>query len=336
MYILDNAVQTRYQHVMEIETLLTKSFNWRFEQQKSIDKDFEAIRLFAGQSDGIEGMLIEQYGELILASLYNSELSNSKDRILEFLNLYFPKKSILIKARDEMNAGKFVYTNNDKYSTDSILSCIENGLKYEIHTDPRHDYGLYLDTKAARNYLRANSKNKNVLNLFSYTCAFGIAAMKGDAKSVTNIDPNKEYLEWGQHSADLNQIQFKKYPDTTQAYLARHNRRLESGKDSPYDLIVVDPPAFLVGRGSNRLARNLWPTWMQALKDSRCREFIIIINDKSLGRQKNLSDFFTQGLGESIEIIPIKQSFDVIGQELNSTNDPFYFNPAIFSIKKYD
>ncbi len=321
---------------MEIENLLSKSFNWRFEREKSIDKDFEAIRLFAGQSDGIEGMLIEQYGELILTSLYNSKLSKYTERFLEFLNSYFPNKTILIKARDENTKGKFIYSNNEKYNIDAILNCVENGLKYEIHTDPRHDYGLYLDTKAARNYLRDNCKNKNVLNLFSYTCAFGIVEMKGAAKSVTNIDPNKEYLEWGQHSADLNQIQFKKYPDTAQAYLARHSRRLESGKDSPYDIIVVDPPAFLVGRGPNRLARNLWPTWMKGLKDSGCHEFIIIINDKSLGRQNDLSDFFKKGLGENIEIIPIKQSFDVIGQEINNSDDPFYFNPAIFSITKYD
>jgi 23S rRNA G2069 N7-methylase RlmK/C1962 C5-methylase RlmI len=318
---------------MDIENILSKSIKWR-QSQNSNSNENEAIRLFAGTSDGIDGLLIEQYGELILATLYNPELSQYQSKFLTFLTQYFPKKAILIKARDLKDSGKFKYSHNNDYNKDSILHCYEDDIKYEVHTDPRHDFGLYLDTKSARSFLRKISKNKNILNLFSYTCAFGIAAMKGEATSVTNIDPNKDYLNWGQKSADLNNIKFKKYPDTTQDYLARHVRRLNSGKDRPYDLTVVDPPAFLVGRGSNRLARNLWPTWMEQLKESGCKEYIIIINDKSLGRQKNLVEFIKEGLGDNLNIDKIAQSFDVEGQSLNKQEDPFYFNPVVFHVRK--
>ena len=320
---------------MDIEKLLKQSINWRVEHNLG-DCDFtkEAIRLFAGFSDGIEGLLIEQYGELLLVTLYNPELNIYKEKILQLLKNIFPEKPIIIKAREGKDTGKFHYTNNEHYQIDQILTCHEGDIEYEIHCDPRHDFGLYLDTKAARTYLRSICVGKTVLNLFSYTCAFGIAAMKADALSVTNIDPNKDYLDWAQKSADLNNIKFKKYPDTTQSYLARHIRRLNDNKDQPYDIIVVDPPAFLVGRGSDRLARNLWPKWMECLKSSGCKKFIIVINDKSLGRQKNLHQFFKDGLGEDLIIKEIPQSQDVAGQGLNNQNDNFYFNPVIFSIDK--
>jgi 23S rRNA G2069 N7-methylase RlmK/C1962 C5-methylase RlmI len=320
---------------MDIEKLLKQSIDWRVVRY-SANGDFSkvAVRLFAGNSDGIEGLLIEQYGNLVLVTLYNSKLNIYKDKILQTLNECLSEKSIIIKAREGKDTGKFHYTNNEHYQIDQILTCHEGDAEYEIHCDPRHDYGLYLDTKAARNHLREICLDKTVLNLFSYTCAFGIAAMKGKASSVTNIDPNKEYLDWAQNTADLNNVKFKKYPDTTQSYLARHIRRLNDQKDLPYDIIVVDPPAFLVGRGSERLARNLWPEWMDCLKNSGCKRFIIVINDKSLGRQKNLHQFFKDGLGEDLNIKPITQSLDVQGQGLSHENDKFYFNPAIFSIEK--
>lgn len=312
-------------------SLIDQSISWR--RQKVADPN-QALRMFAGISDGIEGLLIEQYGPFILASFYNPELYTHKKDILNKLITLFPERSILLKMRDPKDPGKFIHEGNDLYNKEAIYECLEEDLKFEIHTDPRHDFGLYLDTKASRKIVRGMSENKNILNLFSYTCAFGIAAIKGGAASVTNIDPNKEYLAWGQNSANLNGVTFKKYPDTTQDYLARHLRRLESGKDQAYDLIIIDPPAFLVGRGSHRLARNLWPTWMYCLKKSQCLTFLFVINDKSLGRSKNLESFFHEGLGKNISIERVPQSFDVEGQGVSLVEDNFYFNPEVFLIKR--
>ncbi len=317
---------------MKIENIIGQSIQWRLTTK--MDQQSIAIRLFAGISDGIEGLLIEQFGPFILASIYNPQLNSSKERILAFLSEFFAEKSILIKIREETDSNNYSYLNNQHYQKDSILYCSENGSKYEIHTDPRHDYGLYLDTKAAREFIEERSSGKTILNLFSYTCAFAIAAMKAGANAVTNIDPSKEYLNWGQRNAELNDVSFKKYPDTTQAYLARHIRRLDSGKDTSYDSIIVDPPAFLVGRGSQRLTRNMWPIWMECLKQSNCPEFIFVINDRSLGKRKDLNDFFIEGLGSDIVISPIKQSLDVVGQALSNKDDSYYFNPAIFHIKR--
>lgn len=316
---------------MNISNIILKSIEWRYDQIKNLED--QAIRLFAGVSDGIEGVLIEQYGPFILCTIYNQDIAKYKKEILITLSKRFEYKSILLKVRSNNKENTFEYLNNEIYRKDSVLKCYEGSNQFEVHTDPRHDYGLYLDTKASRDFLASISNEKKVLNLFSYTCAFGIAAMKGGAESVTNIDPCKEYLEWGKRNSEYNNVQFKRYPDTTQDYLARHIRRLDSEKDTPYDITVVDPPAFLVGRGAKRLARNMWPEWMQHLKNGKCKEFIVIINDKSLGRQKNLDSFLKDGLGNDISIEVIDQSFDIIGQQLTTKDDKFYFNPIIFHVK---
>ena len=155
---------------MDIEKLLKQSINWRVEHFSQHNEfSNEAIRLFAGNSDGIEGLLIEQYGPLLLVTLYNSKLNIHKEQILSILSDLFPAKPIIIKAREGKDTGKFYYSNNERYQIDQILFCHEGDAEYEIHCDPRHDFGLYLDTKAARSYLRKICHNKTVLNLFSYT-----------------------------------------------------------------------------------------------------------------------------------------------------------------------
>ncbi len=261
-------------------------------------------------------------------------MSFKKDAIVEIIQNKLPQKSLLVKYRANTETGSFVFERSSLLENDAHFICCENSASYEVHTDPKHDFGIYLDTKSARSFVRENSKDKTVLNLFSYTCPFGVAAMLGGAKVVTNIDPNKDYLAWGKRNAELNNLEYKCYPDTTQTYLKRHLRRLESGKDEPFDLIIVDPPAFLVGRGSDRLARNLWPSWMEDLKASKCREFIFVINDKSLGRNTDLNVFFKDGLGSNISIKEIEQSIDVIGSEPMASYDHFYFTPKVFSITR--
>lgn len=314
-----------------MDKLIGKSIEFR---SSLITAETNAIRLFAGISDGIEGLFLDQFSNFVLLTLYDPELADKKDFILKAIHSFLPEKAILTKFRTSFDKSSFQYDRSEKLSDLAHFLCREEGANFEIHTNPRHDFGLYLDTKSARSFIKKNSKEKNVLNLFSYTCPFGVVAMLGGAESVTNIDPNKDYLAWGGNNAKLNNVLFKRYPDTTQDYLKRHLRRLESGKDKPFDLVIVDPPAFLVGRGSERLARNLWPDWMQALKESQCPEFLIVINDKSFGRYGNLRDFFRDGLGENIEIKELAQSLDVLGQDSNEGEDRFYFTPKIFHITR--
>ncbi|MCK5883736.1 MAG: class I SAM-dependent methyltransferase [Bacteriovoracaceae bacterium] len=315
---------------MDIKGILEKSIDWRYCQCEN--PEVQAMRLVSGVSDGLEGVLVEQYGSFVLATIYNLDLIQYQHEILKALDELLPTKAILIKARERANSNDYQYLNNDRYDRDAIHSCSEGVSKFEIHTDPRHDYGLYLDTKSARDFVHDRAAGKNILNLFSYTCAFGVSAMTGGASFVTNIDPCKEYLEWGRRNAELNSVVFKRYPDTTQGYLSRHLRRLEKGTDSPYDLTIVDPPAFLVGRGSKRLARNMWPEWMDYLNRAGCPEFIIVINDKSFGREHDLEKFFRNGLGDSIKVNAVEQSFDVVGQQVSYAEDKCYFNPMIFHI----
>ena len=70
--------------------------------------------------------------------------------------------------------------------------------------------------------MREAARGQRVLNLFSYTGAFGVAAAAGGAAEVTNVDPNRDYLAWSLRNAALNGVKMRVLPDTAQDHLAKH------------------------------------------------------------------------------------------------------------------
>jgi 23S rRNA (cytosine1962-C5)-methyltransferase len=126
----------------------------------------------------------------------------------------------------------------------------EGGLRYRLDFQRGQNLGFFADMAPGRAWLRERAEGKRVLNLFSFTCAFSVAALAGGAHSVVNIDLSRPALALGQENQNANG-----FADARVHYLP-HNvfrswKKLHAlGR---YDLIVVDPPSaqkgsFLVER----------------------------------------------------------------------------------------
>jgi 23S rRNA (cytosine1962-C5)-methyltransferase len=121
---------------------------------------------------------------------------------------------------------------------------LENKLKYKINLGTNQNYGIFLDMKNGRSWLRENSLGKSVLNLFSYTCAFSTAAIAGGASSVVNLDMSKAALAVGRDNHRLNEHDLSKIK-----YLG-HDLFKSWGKVKrlgPYDIVIADPPSLQKG-----------------------------------------------------------------------------------------
>lgn len=124
------------------------------------------------------------------------------------------------------------------------LDILENDLKYKLEFISGKNTGLFLDMKNGREWIRSHSQNKRILNLFSYTCGFSIAASAGGAKSVFNIDMSSPFLNTGRENHRLNHqtltnIRFDKLN------ILKSFGRIK--KQGPYDIIICDPPTFQKG-----------------------------------------------------------------------------------------
>lgn len=115
----------------------------------------------------------------------------------------------------------------------------EQGRKYLIDLEQYLDTGLFLDHRWLRNHIQKISKNKQVLNLFSYTGAISVAAAHGGAQSVVSVDTSKTYLKWAEENFALNGLRQQKHRfvrSDVMHFLARCSET--------FDVIVTDPPTF--------------------------------------------------------------------------------------------
>lgn len=118
----------------------------------------------------------------------------------------------------------------------------ENGIHYELRIDSGLSTGLFLDQRNNRNWIKNNSKNKSVLNLFSYTGGFSLCAAHAGASQVVSVDVSVNFLEWSKHNFALNDLpitnhEFRKIDSLE--YL-----RWAKKKSLKFDLIICDPPSF--------------------------------------------------------------------------------------------
>jgi len=141
----------------------------------------------------------------------------------------------------------------------------ENGARYLVHLLRGQNHGLFLDMAEGRRWLSeqvamrvANGAAPTILNLFAYTCAFSVVAMKAGAALVVNVDMSSGALSIGQRNHRLNGI-------TEGASFLAHDVFNSWGKLKrlgPYDFVVLDPPAhqkgsFIATKDYARLMRKL-------------------------------------------------------------------------------
>lgn len=119
---------------------------------------------------------------------------------------------------------------------------IDNGLKFKLQPDSKNNVGLFTNQRLQRNWVLQNSKNKKVLNLFSYKGPYSVAAAKGHATQVTSVDLSKSHLNASRENFELNQL-----PQENHIFLLRDSFSYIQQcqiKNVKFDLIICDTPAF--------------------------------------------------------------------------------------------
>src|SRR3982751_2107361 len=306
----------------------------------------DCVRLCAGVTDGLPGLIVDRFGPLVVAVDYAAATDDglAAEALLHLMRRAFPEHHLLAKARSSTDGTNQFVTAHEPAAGAllgaSPLIATERGLRFEIGIAPAHDFGIYLDAAKARLFVREAARGQRVLNLFSYTGAFGVAAAAGGAAEVTNVDPNRDYLAWSLRNAALNGVKMRVLPDTAQAHLAKHLRRLaRNPEQASYDLVIVDPPAFGVGRGNARVL-GLWcPVFFGSLRTIAPRQLVLMSNDKAFRSRQNFGELVQAQLGELYR-------FDRLGTHLTPDDlaanrptlswtqraeDPFYLEPVVLA-----
>jgi 23S rRNA (cytosine1962-C5)-methyltransferase len=126
----------------------------------------------------------------------------------------------------------------------------ERGCRYLVDVRRGHKTGFYLDQRDNRSLVAGSAAGRRVLNLFCYTGAFSIAAMRGGATRVVSVDSSAQALEIARNNADLNGVTAMEW---VKADVFAYLRELRDA-ETTFDLIVLDPPKLAASAAQVRRA----------------------------------------------------------------------------------
>ena len=215
------------------------------EKRTSFEKDSltTAYRLFNGEGDGIGGLIIDRYADYAVFSWYNETLYQKKAELLTAFRTVYPDiigayEKIRFSTKD-LPESQFLYGEQ----APEPLLVTENGVQFATYLNEGLMTGIFLDQKEVRGRLVDGfAVGKTVLNMFSYTGAFSVAAAMGGAVATTSVDLAKRSLPKTTEQFEVNHLNLAAQKiivmDVFDYFI------YASRKGLSYDMIILDPPSF--------------------------------------------------------------------------------------------
>ncbi|HTM68555.1 MAG TPA: class I SAM-dependent rRNA methyltransferase [Candidatus Binatia bacterium] len=207
------------------------------------DSPVDGYRAAFGEADGLPGLVIDRYGDVIVLQISTTGMDARREEIVAALKSAFSPTAIVersdLPVRKEEALGDAAGTLFGEAPASAAFS--ERGMRFEADVVNGQKTGFFLDQKELRAAIGRYADGRETLNLFSYTGAAGIAAMKGGATSVHNVDASATALEGCRRHAELNGIDASAF--TTEE--ADAFQYLSSKGEPAYDMVLMDPPALI-------------------------------------------------------------------------------------------
>lgn len=218
---------------------------WQVRQQLFDLNDTNGIRVVAAESDGLPGVTVDLYHDILVVQLLSAGADYQRAHIVAALRHVFPHCSIYERSdvdvrKKEGLAPVTGWLHAPRDSGEVVI--LEHGMQILVDVVNGHKTGFYLDQRDSRAAAARYAKDKTVLNCFSYTGTFAVAALAGCASHVVNADMSELALETAKRNAELNQLDLSKL-DFTKADVFKLLRQYkEQGRE--FDMVILDPPKF--------------------------------------------------------------------------------------------
>lgn len=191
---------------------------------------------------------IDVYGQWIHIQEYQAPKSvdpqKAESRLRDVLDAVpvafnVDREKVVLKQR-KVQKGKRQYEKQDQQQ--NFMEVKEGNCTLYVNLTDYLDTGLFLDHRPIRTEIEGLAKNKDFLNLFSYTCTASVHAAVGGARSTTSVDMSQTYLNWGRKNLTLNGLNEQNH-EFVQADCLKWLETAQTEKDR-YDIIFMDPPSF--------------------------------------------------------------------------------------------
>ena len=208
-------------------------------------------RLINAESDGLPGAIVDVYGNVAVCQFGSAGADKWKAEIAKAVASAAGCSSVYERADIDARLKEGLPQNSGTLFGDEApekVAIVENGIHFSIDIRKGHKTGFYLDQRDSRKAVMEQAASaEDVLNCFSYTGGFGLAALKGGAKHAVNVDLSADALALARENAEANGFSEEQF-DTMEADVFTQLRKFRDARRS-FDFIVLDPPKFADAKG---------------------------------------------------------------------------------------
>ena len=262
-----------------------------------------AFRLFNQEGDGFGGLTVDLYGDYAVFSWYNSYVYQIRKAISEAFRQVFPE---VLGTYEKIRFKGLDYESAHVYGQEApdFFTVLENGVLYQVFMNDGLMTGIFLDQHEVRGSLVDGlAMGKSLLNMFSYTAAFSVAAAMGGANQTTSVDLAKRSRELSEAHFQANGISTDDHRFVVMDVFEYF--KYAKRKGLTYDVIVLDPPSFARNKKQTfSVVKDYHKLISQSLEILNPRGIIIAsTNAANVSRQKFTEQIDKGFAGRSYQIL---------------------------------
>ena len=203
------------------------------------DKPF--YRLFHAEGDGVPGLVIDRFDDTLTVQIGTAGMEKQQEAIMMALEQVLKPRTVLLRADSPSRSLEGLDPSVKMAKGEGHRIAVEeNGVRYIADLQEGQKTGWYYDQRDNRAFIATLAKGKSVLDAYSYTGGFGIAAAKAGAKEVVCLDSSAPALALAEESARANGVSIQ----AVKADVFEELERLKTAAEK-FDIVVADPPPFV-------------------------------------------------------------------------------------------
>jgi 23S rRNA (cytosine1962-C5)-methyltransferase len=208
-------------------------------RRRIIASDTNCYRLVNGDGDGLSGVVIDCYCDVLVLQLLTAGADRMRSEIVQVLQQLLAPRAMIERSYGSVRRQEGLTDRGGVLAGMSVktTAMIENGIELLVDFEHGQKTGGFLDQRENRALLRDLAGGARVFDGYCYSAGFGLAALRGGAKHVIAVDSSARALEWARRNFELNRY-------APQCYQLVHGdaaQYLAQSKDE-FDLVVLDPP----------------------------------------------------------------------------------------------
>ena len=218
--------------------------------RESVGLRSNAIRLIHGESDGLPGFICDRFDDVLVVQILSAGAEFFRSTLINELQSHTGVSKIYersdVDSREleglPLKTGVLLSpAGEDDTWVHQPIQLLENGIHYSVDIVSGHKTGFYVDQRDNRRLVHKLAKGR-VLNCFSYTGGFSLAALKAGCSEVISIDSSGPAMKSAQYNAQINGLDIHQ-AQWIEGDVFKELRRLRA-EGQRFDMIILDPPKF--------------------------------------------------------------------------------------------